>query len=95
MCTHNLCLRAKIKIDHSRKTITITRLCNIQPFSQLKKKRYFLFLFKTLIECTRLNRLNEARYMFKSKNKENNEQPCKPQFYYIKVGCMVKIKRTC
>ena len=24
--------------------------------------------------------------MFSSKNKENNVYPCKPQFYYIKVG---------
>ena len=24
--------------------------------------------------------------MFSSKNKENNVSPCKPQFYYIKVG---------
>ena len=33
--------------------------------------------------------------MFKSKNKKN-EYPCKPQFYYIKVGCKgVFISRTC
>ena len=25
--------------------------------------------------------------MFKSKKYENNVYPCKPQFYYIKVGC--------
>ena len=24
--------------------------------------------------------------MFLSRNKENNVYPCKPQFYYIKVG---------
>ena len=24
--------------------------------------------------------------MFLSRNKENNAYPCKPQFYYIKVG---------
>ena len=24
--------------------------------------------------------------MFLSRNKKNNEYPCKPQFYYIKVG---------
>ena len=24
--------------------------------------------------------------MFPSRNKENNVYPCKPQFYYIKVG---------
>ena len=33
--------------------------------------------------------------MFKSKNKKN-EYPCKPQFYYIKVGCKgAFISRTC
>ena len=26
------------------------------------------------------------QFMFFSKNKENNVYPCKPQFYYIKVG---------
>ena len=30
--------------------------------------------------------------MFLSRNKQNNVYPCKPQFYYIKVGFMgVKI----
>ena len=34
--------------------------------------------------------------MFKSKNKKNNVYPCKPQFYYIKVGCKgVFVTRTC
>ena len=26
------------------------------------------------------------QYMFLSRNKKNNVYPCKPQFYYIKVG---------
>ena len=25
--------------------------------------------------------------MFQSKNKKKNVYPCKPQFYYVKVGC--------
>ena len=34
--------------------------------------------------------------MFSSKNKENNVYPCKPQFYYIKVGFKgVKIIQAC
>ena len=34
--------------------------------------------------------------MFWSKNKKNKIYPCKPQFYYIKVGCKgVFIIRTC
>ena len=26
------------------------------------------------------------QYMFLSRNKKNNVYPCKPQFYYVKVG---------
>ena len=34
--------------------------------------------------------------MFLSRNKKNNVYPCKPQFYYIKVGFkMVKIIKAC
>ena len=34
--------------------------------------------------------------MFQSKNKRKHVYPCKPQFYYIKVGCKgVYITRTC
>ena len=34
--------------------------------------------------------------MFSSRNKKNNVYPCKPQFYYIKVGFKgVKIIQIC
>ena len=34
--------------------------------------------------------------MFLNRNKNNNEYPCKPQFYYIKVGFKgVKIMKAC
>ena len=34
--------------------------------------------------------------MFLSRNKKNNAYPCKPQFYYIKVGFKgVKIIQAC
>ena len=34
--------------------------------------------------------------MFLSRNKKNNVYPCKPQFYYIKVGYKgVKIIKVC
>ena len=34
--------------------------------------------------------------MFLSRNKKNNVNPCKPQFYYIKVGFKgVKIIKVC
>ena len=51
----------------------------------------FLFLLKALIVGTRYN----PQSMFKSKNKKN-VYPCKPEVYYIKVGCKgVLITRTC
>ena len=61
----------------------------------------FLFLLKTLIVGTRRNRLNEAvltsthNLCFRAKIRKN-VYPCKPHFYYIKVGCKgVYITRTC
>ena len=40
---------------------------------------------------------NEYRqYMFLSRNKKSNAYPCKPQFYYIKVGFKgIKIIKVC
>ena len=37
-----------------------------------------------------------SQSMFLSRNKRNNVYPCKPQFYYIKVGFKgVKIIQVC
>ena len=37
-----------------------------------------------------------TQYMFLNRNKKNNGYPCKPQFYYIKVGFTgVKIIKAC
>ena len=37
-----------------------------------------------------------SQSMFLSRNKKNNVYPCKPQFYYIKVGFKgVKIIQAC
>ena len=62
---------------------------------------FFLFLLKTLIVGTRLNRLSEAvltsthNLCFEAKIRKN-VYPCKPQIYYIKVGCKgVFVTRTC
>ena len=49
---------------------------------------------------TRENRLGGSdeyqQSMFSSRNKKNNVYPCKPQFYYIKVGFKgVKIIQAC
>ena len=40
-----------------------------------------------LLEPPRRGGFNEyPQSMFLSRNKKNNVHPCKPQFYYIKVG---------
>ena len=61
----------------------------------------FLFLLKPLSVGTRKNRLNEAFFTcthnlcFGAKIRKN-VYPCKPQFFYIKVGCKsVFVTRTC
>ena len=51
-----------------------------------------MFLLKNIdcgysLEPPRRGGSNEyPQSMFMSRNKKNNEYPCKPQFYYIKVG---------
>ena len=68
----------------------------------------FLFLLKTLIVGTRKNRLSKAveppqfsltsthNLCFGAKKKREKVYPCKPQFYYIKVGCNgVFVTGTC
>ena len=55
----------------------------------------FLFLLKTLIVGTRGGSNEYPQSMFWSKNKKK-VYPCKPQFYYIKVGCKgVFVTQTC
>ena len=62
---------------------------------------FFLFLLKTWIVGSRYNRLSEAvltsthNLCFGAKIRKK-VYPCKPQFYYIKVGCKgVFVTRTC
>ena len=38
------------------------------------------------IDCGYSLKLEYPQSMFLSRNKKNNIYPCKPQFYYIKVG---------
>ena len=53
---------------------------------------FFLFLLKTLIEAVLTSTHNLC---FRAEIRKN-VYPCKPQFYYIKVGCKgVYISRTC
>ena len=89
--------------------ITKTRPCNIQQYFTAVKmiifRWVFLYIFlnfaQTLIVGTRYNRLTEAvltsthNLCFRAKIRKN-VYPCKPQFYYIKVGCKgVFVTRTC
>ena len=54
---------------------------------QIKTLIFFIFLLKTQIVGALRGGSNEyPQSMFSSKNKKNNAYPCKPQFYYIKVG---------
>ena len=61
-------------------------------FSDKKLWYFFIFLLKNIdcgysLEPPRRGGSNEyPQYMFLSRNKKNNVYPCKPQFYYIKVG---------
>ena len=57
------------------------------------KKSYILHISVQNIDCgyslepPRRGGSNEyPQSMFSSRNKKNNVYPCKPQFYYIKVG---------
>ena len=58
-----------------------------------KKKNDILHISAQNIDCgyslepPRQGGSNEyPQYMFLGRNKKNNVYPCKPQFYYIKVG---------
>ena len=58
---------------------------------QIKNSDIFIFLLKTdcgySLEPPHRGDSNEyPQSMFLSWNKKNNVYPCKPQFYYIKVG---------
>ena len=59
---------------------------------QIKILIFFIFLLENIdcgysLEPPRRGGSNEyPQSMFSSRNKKNNIYPCKPQFYYIKVG---------
>ena len=59
---------------------------------QIKILIFFIFLLKSIdcgysLDPPRQGGSNEyPQSMFLSRNKKNNVYPCKPQFYYIKVG---------
>ena len=74
--------------------IQIYRKFHLQnwKFSDKKNSANF-YIFAQNIDCgyslepPQWGGSNEyPQFMFLSRNKENNVYPCKPQFYYIKVG---------
>ena len=76
------------KYKHYEKTPIQT----YRKFYLKKKRKIFIFLLKNIdceysLEPPQRGGSNEyPQSMFLSKNKKNNIYPCKPQFYYIKVG---------
>ena len=74
-------------------SITKTRLFKyIKNFSSKKKLKFsdkktviFFHISAQNIDCG-YSLEPPRRSMFLSRNKKNNVYPCKPQFYYIKVG---------
>ena len=81
---------------------SITKTCLFKYIENLTSKKLKIFRQKTLIflhisaqnidcgfslEPPRRSGSNEyPQSMFLGRNKKNNVYPCKPQFYYIKVG---------
>ena len=74
--------------------IQIYRKSHLQKLKNFRQKILIFFLiFAQNIDCgyslepPRRGGSNEyPQSMFLSRNKKNNAYPCKPQFYYIKVG---------
>ena len=61
------------------------------------KKKYIFLIFAQNIDCGYSEAVLTSTHnlCFRAKVRKN-EYPCKPQFYYIKVGCKgVFITRTC
>ena len=83
------------RLQHYENTpIQIYTKFHLQKTEHFKIKNSYIFHISTQniyygysFEPPRRGGSNEYRQsMFSSKNKKNNVYPCKPQFYYIKVG---------
>ena len=60
---------------------------NEKKKNRKKKSDIFHISAQNIVVATRRGGSNEyPQFMFLSKNKKNNVYPCKPQFYYMKVG---------
>ena len=82
------------QVDSANVTITKTRPCNVLQFFTAVKNDNFqmknfdvFFFFAQNIDCGYTVLTSTHNLCFRAKIREKNEYPCKPQFYYIKVGC--------
>ena len=89
-----------VKMHYENLPIQIYRKFHLQKLKNIQIKNSDIFHISAQnIDCgyslepPRRGGSNEyPQSMFLSRNKKNNVYPCKPQFYYIKVGFMgVKI----
>ena len=87
---------------HLKRNASITKTCLVKYIDNFTTKKPESFHIKNSdifhisaqnIDCgyslepPRRGGSNEyPQFMFLSRNKKNNVYPCKPQFYYIKVG---------
>ena len=86
--------RALSVIHYENTPIQIYRTFHLQKLKKNSDKNSDIFHISTQnIDCgyslepPRRGGSNEyPQSMFLSRNKKNNVYPCKPQFYYIKVG---------
>ena len=97
MCTNNLCSQIRIFTGHTlgKHIYSNTCILKILPPKTVSfqiKCWYFSYFcskhrFWVFVRTTSVSRSNKyPQFMFLSRNKKNNVYPCKPQFYYIKVG---------
>ena len=90
----NLGFRVKATLTENRPPITKTSPIQLyRKFHHPKISDIFHISAQNIdcgysLELPRRGGSNEyPQSMFLSRNKKNNVYPCKPQFYYIKVGC--------
>ena len=81
------------KSHYENTPIQIYRKFHLQKLKIFREKLWYFHISAQNIDCgyslepPRRGGSNEyAQSMFLSRNKKNNLFPCKPQFYYIKVG---------
>ena len=89
---HSLYYRTKTLRKHAYSRLYIENFTSKTENFQIKNSDIFQISAQNIdrgysLEAPRRGASNEfPQSMFLSWNKENNVYPCKPQFYYIKVG---------